>query len=45
MFTVVLSPVQTDGEVLSVRLTDAAQNVSLPASVTAPGLQPPRLQL
>ncbi|KQQ62622.1 hypothetical protein ASF84_26710 [Pseudomonas sp. Leaf127] len=41
LFTVVLSPVQTDGEVLSVRLTDAAQNVSLPASVTAPDTTAP----
>ncbi|GAB7528309.1 hypothetical protein PS3A_07170 [Pseudomonas sp. 3A(2025)] len=41
LFTIALSPAQTDGEVLSVRLTDAAQNVSLPATVIAPDTTPP----
>jgi VCBS repeat/type 1 secretion C-terminal target domain (VC_A0849 subclass) len=35
-FTITLSPAQTDGEKLAVTATDAAGNISGPASVTAP---------
>ncbi|MBA1193086.1 BapA prefix-like domain-containing protein [Pseudomonas entomophila] len=40
-FSVTLSPPQLDGQLLNVRLTDAAQNVSAPAVITAPDTTPP----
>ena len=40
-FTVTLTPAQNDGQLLNVRLADAAQNVSAPATVTAPDTTPP----
>lgn len=40
-FQVSLTPAQTDGESLVVRLIDRAGNVSVPAQVTAPDTTPP----
>ncbi|MFK3940268.1 BapA/Bap/LapF family large adhesin [Pseudomonas monteilii] len=40
-FSVTLSTPQLDGQLLNVRLTDAAQNVSAPAVITAPDTTPP----
>jgi sugar lactone lactonase YvrE len=40
-FEIALAPAQLNGELLQVTATDAATNVSLPASVTAPDITPP----
>ncbi|WP_315761726.1 BapA/Bap/LapF family large adhesin [Sphingomonas sp. Y38-1Y] len=39
-FSIAIAPAQVNGETLSVRLTDAAGNVSAPATPTAPDLVP-----
>ena len=43
LFNVTLSPAQNDGQALNVRLTDTANNVSLPADVIAPDTTPPAI--
>ena len=41
LFSLTLSPAQTNGEALDVRLVDAADNSSIPLEFTAPDITPP----